>query len=712
VGEGWTKHSDAVLVHHPSQVFFSRSGEQRGKYLVRAKDSSTDSGGFTVCPAPHVPRDHGLDVCAASANVLRPANAEGAHAAKQLDAERKLERAVVIADMPKTARLALRFPLGFLDTPACAYGLFSGIRGSAAAAHWCASQFHQRLLPQIAKRIHGWWDSEADMPEELLYRGSHVGSLATVLREHLEGLDRDLLAGPHGLGGCDVVVAVLVGESLVAAAAGQASATLLFDDTEPVRLLPVKDSEAVTNTLAHLIPGHASEHGLILGLDGSLRRNRSAWDAEDTPQAATPSDSITQLLRAPDAFSALGIPEGGPANSAEPRAAYKRLALRVHPDKVRDCIPSDAKCAFERLEAASRAVEAMADCNLEACRNLNRFLQHDPFTVRGARTLLQLDEDATETHIKDALRKAEEDTLAKLQNVKDAECEFRRGVEACRAAAATVRNALRNGSPTSAAEKMLAVGVRPASLHGLGLRDLRGAGTSLEVRTTSWRVGEAMSFAACAGATAELPVSLLEASRRVFQWQPRAAAREWCAEALTLPGREDGASASAICVCLRERCEDDVEAADDCGPRAAKRQKVLGPRSVRLRHLLLRAADPGRPLPDDQMARRPRNAKAGSAAPKTRTPGEAEVQLINLLRGLLESTGAEQQRTAAFRKLCQQHSECQTADNAGNLCGDLGWVSRGQGEASFELAAFSLRVGELSDVVHTSRGLHIIQRLA
>ena len=37
-------------------------------------------------------------------------------------------------------------------------------------------------------------------------------------------------------------------------------------------------------------------------------------------------------------------------------------------------------------------------------------------------------------------------------------------------------------------------------------------------------------------------------------------------------------------------------------------------------------------------------------------------------------------RSTAFRKLCQQRSECSSADNAGQLCGDLGWA-RDQEEA-------------------------------
>merc|ERR1712154_452376 len=135
--------------------------------------------------------------------------------------------------------------------------------------------------------------------------------------------------------------------------------------------------------------------------------------------------------------------------------------------------------------------------------------------------------------------------------------------------------------------------------------------------------------------------------------------------------------------------------------RPAKRQKGgAGPRSVRERHLLLRCAEPGKPLLDDPLARRPKGRNSPTAV--VRTPAEAEAELVSWLKGLLcmqaEGNGdVETQKLTAFRKLCQQHSECSTADNAGQLCGDLGWVSRGQGEAAFEQAAFSLRRGEFSD---------------
>eukprot|EP00434_Breviolum_minutum_P031180 symbB.v1.2.027575.t1/scaffold2839.1/size69180/5 len=135
--------------------------------------------------------------------------------------------------------------------------------------------------------------------------------------------------------------------------------------------------------------------------------------------------------------------------------------------------------------------------------------------------------------------------------------------------------------------------------------------------------------------------------------------------------------------------------------RPAKRQKGLkGPRSVRLRHLLLRCAEPGKALPEDPMARRRKMQHV-------RSPAEAESELIALLLQLLSAGHGQGDHpdSNAFRRLCQERSECSSADSAGQLCGDLGWVSRGQSEPAFEQTAFSLRKGELSDVITTSRKL-------
>eukprot|EP00913_Durusdinium_trenchii_P005565 g5185.t1 len=63
-----------------------------------------------------------------------------------------MDRAVLLNDITKIARLALKFPLSFVDLPACAYALFHGLR-SAESAQWCAENFHKKLLPSLAERL-------------------------------------------------------------------------------------------------------------------------------------------------------------------------------------------------------------------------------------------------------------------------------------------------------------------------------------------------------------------------------------------------------------------------------------------------------------------------------------------------------------------------------------------------------------------------------
>ncbi len=53
------------------------------------------------------------------------------------------------------------------------------------------------------------------------------------------------------------------------------------------------------------------------------------------------------------------------------------------------------------------------------------------------------------------------------------------------------------------------------------------------------------------------------------------------------------------------------------------------------------------------------------------------------------------------------HSDCPSGKQAG---GSLGWFSRGMMVKEFDEAAFSMKVGELSDVVETQFGFHVIYK--
>jgi NIMA-interacting peptidyl-prolyl cis-trans isomerase 1 len=61
-----------------------------------------------------------------------------------------------------------------------------------------------------------------------------------------------------------------------------------------------------------------------------------------------------------------------------------------------------------------------------------------------------------------------------------------------------------------------------------------------------------------------------------------------------------------------------------------------------------------------------------------------------------------------FATLAGQLSDCSSA-SAG---GDLGSFGRGSMQKSFEDAAFTLKVGELSGVVDSDSGVHIVLRTA
>lgn len=61
-----------------------------------------------------------------------------------------------------------------------------------------------------------------------------------------------------------------------------------------------------------------------------------------------------------------------------------------------------------------------------------------------------------------------------------------------------------------------------------------------------------------------------------------------------------------------------------------------------------------------------------------------------------------------FGELAKVHSDCSSHEKNG----DLGMFARGQMQKLFEEAALGLKVGEISDIVSTDSGVHIIMRTA
>jgi len=175
--------------------------------------------------------------------------------------------------------------------------------------------------------------------------------------------------------------------------------------------------------------------------------------------------------------------------------------------------------------------------------------------------------------------------------------------------------------------------------------------------------------------------------------RPRLAAR-------TLVDATEAASGTAAIVVffdlgLDDSCNEGAVPAPPAPP-PSKRQRT-DPKQVRIRHVLLKHRDCKNPVD-----------KVRSRA-VTRSRAEAE----RLLRKVLEECEADpKRRSAIFAQRCRELSECQSSLRGGDLAGDLAWVQKGKMGASFEAAAFALHVGQLSDIVDSDLGIHILWRTA
>eukprot|EP01089_Gocevia_fonbrunei_P022255 TRINITY_DN8934_c0_g1_i1.p1 TRINITY_DN8934_c0_g1~~TRINITY_DN8934_c0_g1_i1.p1 ORF type:complete len:155 (-),score=32.14 TRINITY_DN8934_c0_g1_i1:114-578(-) len=96
-----------------------------------------------------------------------------------------------------------------------------------------------------------------------------------------------------------------------------------------------------------------------------------------------------------------------------------------------------------------------------------------------------------------------------------------------------------------------------------------------------------------------------------------------------------------------------------------------------------------------------RNPSSWKEPSVTRTKEEA-IEKLKKFRQMIEN------KEISFEELASTESHCSSAKRGG----DLGPFKRGAMQKPFEDATFALKVGEMSEIVDTDSGVHIILRTA
>lgn len=114
--------------------------------------------------------------------------------------------------------------------------------------------------------------------------------------------------------------------------------------------------------------------------------------------------------------------------------------------------------------------------------------------------------------------------------------------------------------------------------------------------------------------------------------------------------------------------------------------------SVRVAHLLIKHTG----------SRNPVSRRTGQQV--TLTPEQAMAELQEYEKRIQDA----EQLDATFSACAKERSDC--GSYARN--GDLGYFGPGEMQRPFEEASFALKVGEMSPIVSTDSGLHLIYRIA
>uniref|UniRef100_A0AC35TK54 Peptidyl-prolyl cis-trans isomerase n=1 Tax=Rhabditophanes sp. KR3021 TaxID=114890 RepID=A0AC35TK54_9BILA len=98
-----------------------------------------------------------------------------------------------------------------------------------------------------------------------------------------------------------------------------------------------------------------------------------------------------------------------------------------------------------------------------------------------------------------------------------------------------------------------------------------------------------------------------------------------------------------------------------------------------------------------------RNPSSWRSEKITRTKEDA----INILTNYKKEIESSDNIESTFGRLAETCSDCSSAKKRG----DLGMFGKGQMQKAFENVAFSLKIGEMSNIVDSDSGVHLIYRL-
>ena len=130
--------------------------------------------------------------------------------------------------------------------------------------------------------------------------------------------------------------------------------------------------------------------------------------------------------------------------------------------------------------------------------------------------------------------------------------------------------------------------------------------------------------------------------------------------------------------------------------KASNKRQRKAPKEVRVLHILKKHKDSKRPA-----------SWRSNNKPITITREQAVEELEGLLEILREEADNPESLIATFKELASQESDCSSAKRKG----DLGMFGRKKMRPEFEEAAFGLDINEISGIVETSSGAHVLLRL-